>query len=98
MYGKNMRKTWVGNDWTVYVIDMSKFDVCAAYNIDSHNETQAIFTFQDRGNGGSVIDFAYFAVCDTWEEIKTIVDDEQIVYTSYGDNNVTLSNLADYND
>ena len=94
MYNQNHRNSFVADEWVVYVIDMAMFDVCAAYNRDSHNETLASFSFQDRGNG-TYVDFAYFAVCDTWEEIASIVDDEQIIITKWSDNNLEKSDLAD---
>ena len=92
IYNANGRTTWVKGDWAVYVIDMTLFDTSDAYVQGNGAETKAIFSFQDRGNGGAeaYLDFAYFAVCDNWDEVNAVTGGEDHIFTSYRDNNVTV--------
>ena len=102
IYNQLKRNTWVTDEWAVYVIDMSLVNVSGAYDKTNFPdiETVSLFGFQNTGNAraNAYVDFAYFAVCDSWAEIKTIVDDEQIILTTYGDNSITKTDLADHSD
>jgi hypothetical protein len=40
-----------------------------------------------KAGAGTDVDFAYFAACDNWNEIKAIVGDEEVVLTSWNYNN-----------
>jgi hypothetical protein len=102
-FGLNSRSVFA-DDWAVYVIDLSQYDRSfwgnEGYSYANDSIKKAWYGMQGDGDDGEndYVEIAYFAVCDSWAEIKSIVTDEQVIVTNWSDNNVEKTNLADYND
>lgn len=79
-------------EWTVYVVDIAA--LIKAGNITTYGTAgdrdvtkfAAAFMYGYDGRGaeeGTYLDIAYFAVCDTWEEVEGVVGDEYVIYTDW---------------
>lgn len=81
------------DEWTVYVIDIEKLaaehyvannsdvtNICVGMKIDEG-------TFDPSTGGGwggtEVMDIAYFAVCNDWDAVESVVGDEKVLYTDW---------------
>ena len=78
IFDMNARNTFEMG-WHTYVIDLSRYDDCASYKDSLTKAMYAIMGAQD----GEFVDIAYFAVCDSWTEIQSIVTDETVVFTKW---------------
>ena len=72
-------------EWIVYVIDLTHFS--DSYTVGGESD-KVTFAFKNGWTAGdnsheSQLDFAYFAVCDNWSEVKTVVGDEDVVLTNW---------------
>ena len=80
-----------GGVWRVYVVDIEKMN-SAAYGVNDSSVTKVTFGFQGESGeneiqGGEYIDFAYFAVCDDWTEVKAVVGEkDKVIYTAWNKN------------
>ena len=77
--------------WRVYVVDLEKL-ASKTYGANDSAVTHVTFGFQGECDaaeldGTECIDFAYFAVCDNWNEVKTVVGNkDKVLYTSWNSN------------
>ncbi|MBE6584223.1 MAG: hypothetical protein E7649_04460 [Ruminococcaceae bacterium] len=107
VFGMAGRSSSLYTDWTVYVIDMEKA-FPSTYTTGNVDLSKATFGFKGDGNGGALsngewqnydendyVDIAYFAICDSWTEISSIVGSENVIYTDWktpaNDKNYTSS-------
>ena len=74
------------SEWVTYVIDLNGYNHCGAYVNGNASATVGMYGFRTTN---ATIDLAYFAVCDSWEEVDSIVTEETVVLTQW------LSGTAD---
>ena len=82
-------------EWTVYVVDIaallkaeSRITTYGSAGDTTLTKIAAGFMYGDNKYGGNetpdtYVDIAYFAVCDSWEEIEKVVGDEKVLYTDW---------------
>ena len=99
--GANSRKAFA-DGWAIYVIDLAMFDACGAVSsYTSTSITKTVFAMR-AVSGLTSIDMAYFALCDNWAEIQSVVGDEKVILTSWNynggetaENNLEQKTIAD---
>ncbi|MBE6583838.1 MAG: hypothetical protein E7649_02475 [Ruminococcaceae bacterium] len=80
----------ISDEWVVYVVDIEKLglanyaanqtavsNVCVGMLIDQSGE---------KCSGNERLDIAYFAICDNWDEVATVVGDDNVIYTDWKSN------------
>ena len=73
------------DNWKIYVVDLSKM-AAPAYSVDNKNVTNVVFGFRAASaSANAYIDLEYFAICDNWEEIASVVGDQNVYYTNWRD-------------
>ena len=86
------------NNWKVYVVDLSKM-APPAYSVDDESVTNVVYGFRAAAAvaNNSYIDLEYFAICDTWEQIASVVGNETVCYTDWRNpaNDSTISSSGD---
>ena len=91
-----------GGEWIVYVVDIEKMN-STAYGVNDSSVTNVTFGFQGESGDGELdgteyIDFAYFAVCDNWQEIKAVVGEkDKVIYTAWNKNDFDEIRTSDGN-
>lgn len=73
--------------WAVYVIDFKNYNICSAYTYTDKSIKNAWFGIQGYGTEANLtdqyVDIAYFALCDTWTEVDSIIDAESVIVTDW---------------
>ena len=87
----------LNTEWAIYVIDLSQA-FGETYDAENADITKATFGIKGDGSGGNYdsatatwsgfdendyIDIAYFAICDNWTEIQSVVGDESVILTNW---------------
>ena len=83
------RRVFEDDVWTTYVIDISTLGI-SGYPVNDANKTRIVASLMVRADetssGASLtdtyIDVAYFAICDSWEEIDIATGDEKSVFVT----------------
>ncbi len=80
-------------EWVVYVVDIAALIKAESRITTYGNAGDTTMTrlgigfMYGHNQGGSTtdtyIDIAYFAVCDTWDEVASVVGDENVTYTDW---------------
>ena len=81
------------NEWVTYVVDLTLWSD-TWYKENNLSATTASFALNAGGEAaGRYIDVQYFAVCDNWDEIETVVGSGTVQYTKWTDSgsNKTLN-------
>lgn len=81
------RRVFEDDVWTTYVVDIDTLGI-PGYTTMSEEETRIVASFMVRADAASsgakltdtYIDVAYFAICDSWEEIDIATGDEKTVF------------------
>ena len=76
----------VHDTWVTYVIDLELLN-CAQYPVGDPEVTDisvGLFFNGHTADGTAYVDIEYFAICDTWDEIESVVGEgRKIFYTSW---------------
>lgn len=95
LYETNLRSGDVPTDWKVYVINVEDMlDKTTPYYVAGGTaESTAAYGFKIANGSSGTVDIAYFAVCDNWSEIDSIVGNDGVVLTNWETpaNDVTLT-------
>jgi hypothetical protein len=96
IYDKYATRKSLNSEWKVFVIDIEKLGQVEDFNFYAANNADlrsASFGLQVGYNHTGTFDVAYFAVCDNWSEVKSVVGDEAVVLTNWVTvgNDVTLT-------
>lgn len=80
----NNTRTKFADGWGVYVIDTALLDACGQYSAVNASISKALYTMRYKGT--TSVDIAYFATCDNWAEVATVVGDDEVILTSWNFN------------
>jgi hypothetical protein len=77
--------TIVVGEWVTYVVDIGLWSG-SWYTANNTSAAKASFALNCGGKvDGRYVDVAYFAVCDDWSEVKTVVGNDKVNYTKWTD-------------
>ena len=82
----------ISNEWTTYVVDLSIYNKCAAFTPGVESTNKVWVGMKVNGDANDhYVDIEYFALCDTWSEVYTIVGDQAVVITDWKTLNTSTS-------
>jgi len=78
-------RSQVNTEWVVYVIDATEMLNSATKYYTTEDAGNKLATFGYKIANGSVgtVDIAYFAVCDNWKEIDSVVGSDDVILTNW---------------
>ena len=77
----------VSGEWKVFVVDLEKAFSESQYVSNDVTVTEAVFGFMmlNAETDKAYFDLQYFAICDDWSEVESVVGDENVLFTGWRD-------------